>query len=72
MANFKEVNKAIKEAYPTLDIKAVRCNGYVYFDGESGFDRLESIYTHPTRTSTENMIKFCFRRIDEAIEEGEL
>ena len=69
MANFTAVNKAIKNTFPTLDIKAVRCKGYVYFDGEDGFDKIESIYSHPIGTSTDTMIRFCFRQITQAIED---
>lgn len=72
MADFKAVNKAIKKAWPTLDIQAVRCKGYVYFDGEDGFDKIESIYSHPTATATESMIRFCFRQINQAIADGNL
>lgn len=64
MANFKLVNKAIKEAYPNLDIQAVRCKGYVYFDGKDGFDEISSIYSHPTSTTTETMIQLCLSEID--------
>nr|WP_192963440.1 hypothetical protein [Pseudomonas fluorescens]CEK42274.1 hypothetical protein PQBR57_0321 [Pseudomonas fluorescens SBW25] len=72
MANFTAVNKAIKKAWPTLDIQAVRCKGYVYFDGEDGFDKIGSIYSHPTSTATETMIRFCFRQIKQAIDDGNL
>lgn len=71
MANFRSVNKAIKEAYPNLDIKAIRGEGYVYFDGEDGFDQVASIYTHPTSTTTEAMIRFCMYEINKAIENDE-
>lgn len=70
MANFAAVNKAIKKAFPTLDILAVRCNGYVYFDGRNGFDRIKSIYTHPTSTTTDTMIRLCVNEINRAIEDG--
>lgn len=66
MANFAAVNKAIKKAYPTLDIQAVRCKGYVFFDGNDGFDKIGSIYSHPTSTTTETMIRFCLREINQA------
>jgi hypothetical protein len=70
MANFAAVNKAIKEAFPALDIQAVRCKGYVYFDGDDGFDKLRSIYSHPTSTSTETMIRLCLIEINRATEDG--
>lgn len=67
MANFTKVNKAIKKAHPTLDIQAVRCKGYVYFDGDDGFDKIRSIYSHPTSTSTDTMVRFCLNEIDEML-----
>lgn len=63
MANFKEVNKAVKLAFPKLDIEVVRGNGYVYFDGNDGFDKIDSIYTHPTSTSTETLIRLVLEDI---------
>jgi hypothetical protein len=69
MANFAAVNKAIKKAFPTLDIQAVRCKGYVYFDGDNGFDKIQSIYTHPTGTTTDTMIRLCINEISRAIED---
>lgn len=70
MANFAAVNKAIKKAFPTLDIQAVRCEGYVYFDGDNGFDKIQSIYTHPVSTTTDTMIRLCVNEINRAIEDG--
>lgn len=72
MANFTSVNKAIKDSYPTLELKAVRGNGYVYFDGKDGFDKIASVYSSPTGTSTETMIRFCLREIGCAIDDGAL
>ena len=72
MANFKLVNEAIKKAYPYLDIQAVKGNGYVYFCGQNGFDNVSSIYSNPTSTSTEAMIRFCLREITYSIEDGKL
>jgi hypothetical protein len=70
MANMKAVNKGIKEAFGCdLGIKAVRGDGYVYFI-DSGFDKIESIMTHPVSTSTEDMIRLCIDNIDCAIESG--
>lgn len=72
MANFKEVNKQIKKAYPHLDILAVRGDGYVYFDGDDGFDKIPSIYTNPPSTGTQTLIKMCLSRIEYAITDGVL
>lgn len=63
MANFKKVNKEIKNTFPNLDIEVVRGNGYVYFDGVDGFDKVESIYTNPTTTETETLLKLCIESI---------
>lgn len=72
MANFKQVNQAIKNAYPDLDIKAVRAYGYVYFDGVHGFDNVESIYVHPTSTSTADLTRFALENIQFAILTGKI
>ena len=70
MANFAAVNKAIKKTFPTLDIQAVRFKGYVYFDGDDGFDKINSIYSHPTSTSTDTMIRLCLNEINKATKDG--
>ena len=63
MANFAAVNKALKAAYPLLDIEAVRGDGYVYFGGDDGFDKINSIFVHPTSTSTEDMIRLVIEAV---------
>ena len=63
MANMLAVNKAIRKAYPLLDIEAVRGDGYVYFDGKDGFDLLDSIYSNPPTTQTSTMIRLCLAEI---------
>ena len=67
MANFSKVNKAIKLKHPHLDIIAVRGNGYVYFDGDDGFDKITSIYTNPVSITTETLINLCLQEIDQAV-----
>lgn len=62
MANFKEVNKAIA-ANTDLDIQARRGDGYVYFDGDDGWDKISSIYVHPVNTDTDVMIELCLRLV---------
>jgi len=70
MANMKAVNKGIKEAFlGDIGIEAVRGNGYVYFI-DSGLDKIESVMSNPTSTSTEDMIRLCVDNIDCAIESG--
>ena len=64
MANFAAVNKSLKAAYPMLDIEAVRGNGYVYFDGEDGFNKIDSICVHPTSTSTSDMTRFAVEEVE--------
>jgi hypothetical protein len=63
MANFKEVNKAVKKQFSKLDIEVVRGVGYLYFGGNDGFNKLESIMAHPTSTSTEDVTRMCFEEI---------
>jgi hypothetical protein len=63
MANMMAVNKAIKQRFADLDIIAVRGTGYVYFDGDQGFNSVESIYAHPTVTPTDDMIRMCIENI---------
>ena len=63
MANFLAVNKSLKKAFPDLDIKAVRGNGYVYFDGNDGFDKVNSIYVNPTSITTAEMIQIVLEAV---------
>jgi hypothetical protein len=65
MANFAAVNKALKAAYPALDIEAVRGAGYVYFDGDDGFDKINSIFVHPVNISTEDLTRFVIEAVAE-------
>lgn len=67
MANFKTINQAIKEHFPNLDIEAVRGDGYVYFNGADGFDKVDSIYVNPPSTSTENLLVFCLENIKDSL-----
>lgn len=62
MANFRKVNAEIK-AITGMDIEAVRGEGYVYFDGKDGFDKIESIYANPVTTPTDEMTLFCIEAI---------
>jgi hypothetical protein len=63
MANFKQVNKSVKKEFPDLHIEVVRGDGYVYFDGMDAFDRIDSIMTHPTSTTTEDLARLCIEEI---------
>ena len=58
------VNRAIRKQFPDLDIEAVRGSGYVYFDGDDGFNSVESIYAHPSVTPTDDMIRMCIETIE--------
>lgn len=71
MANFKLVNAAVKKKYPALDVEVVRGKGYVYFFGEDAFDKIDTLYTHPTSTSTEDMIRMVFENIDDSLKENQ-
>lgn len=72
MANFKDVNKAIKAAFPDLDVQAVRGEGYVYFDGADGFDKVKSLWSNPVTTPTDIMIHLCKEEIQEAVKPAPL
>ena len=72
MAIFREVNKAIKITFPTLDIEVVRGEGYIYFDGLDGFDKIDSVYAHPTSTSTDDVVRMCAAEIQDAIDGGRI
>ena len=63
MANFKQVNKAVRDAFPDKDLEVIRGEGYIYFDGDDGFDKYSSIYTHPTSTTTETVIRMVIEHI---------
>ena len=64
MANFKKVNAEIK-AITGMDIEAVRGDGYVYFDGDDGFNKVASVYANPVSTTTDDMARFCLEAIHE-------
>lgn len=64
MANMKAVNKVIKANFPNLDIEAVRGDGYVWFDGDHGFDCIASIYIHPVTASNEALVNACIYEIN--------
>ena len=66
MASFSKINKEIEKMFPTLDVVAVRGEGYVYFDGDGGFDKVESIYCHPTSTNTETLLRLVVQNIKSA------
>ena len=66
MANFKQVNNAVKKEYPAMDIVVYRGQGYVYFDGLDG-ENIESIYSNPTSTSTKDMIRMVLGNIGDYI-----
>jgi hypothetical protein len=65
MANFKELNEKIKEAYPNLDIEAVKGEGYIWFDGQDGMGKINSIFAHPPGISTGTAFILACAVIDE-------
>lgn len=67
MANFQEVNKAVKSKYPNLDIEVVRGEGYIYFSGDDAFDKVQPIMAHPVSTSTEDVIRLVLDELEEAL-----
>jgi len=64
MANFKKVNAEIK-AITGMDIEAVRGDGYVFFDGDDGFDKVASVYANPVTTPTDEMTRFCIEAVND-------
>lgn len=70
MADMAAVNKAIRQRFPDLDIKAVRGKGYVYFDGDDGFNVVASIYSNPPSTHTKDMIDMAIDEIYLSIEKA--
>lgn len=67
MANMNHVNQYIKANWPELDIEAVRGEGYVYFDGADGFDKVESIYVNVPSISTNDLVDLCMEQIQDSI-----
>lgn len=66
MANMRTVNKAIKAAYPEMDITAIRGRDYVYFIGRDGFDKIPSVMCSGN-TPTEYVVSFCLEDIAAAV-----
>tara|TARA_R110000824_G_scaffold39657_1_gene119686 strand:- start:975 stop:1178 length:204 start_codon:yes stop_codon:yes gene_type:complete len=67
MANIREVNIAVKKAFPALDIEVVRGDGYIYFDGDDGFDKIDSIYIHPVTADDDTLIDAAIHQIKRSI-----
>lgn len=65
MANFAAVNRALKAAYPEMDIEVVRGRGYVYFGGNGGFDKIDSIFVHPVNLSTEDLTRIVIETVED-------
>lgn len=65
MANMKIVNQYIKTNFPDLKVEAVRGEGYIYFDGDDGFDKIESIYVNPVSISTDDLVNIVMEVLDE-------
>lgn len=65
MASFRDINRAIRDRFPGLDIEAGRGAGYVYFYGKDA-DGVDSIYAHPVSTPTACMVRMALENIDAA------
>ena len=65
MANFRDVNRAIRARFPGLNIEAVRGAGYVYFAGDNA-EGVASIYAHPVSTPTADIIRMAIDNINAA------
>jgi len=69
MANMRHVNQYIKTNFPTLKIEAVRGDGYVYFDGEDGFDKVESLMVCSTSVDTSTLVDLVLEQIQDVYPE---
>ena len=65
MANMKAVNQYIKMNFPNLKVEAVRGEGYIYFDGDDGFDKIDSIYVNSVSISTSDLVDIVMETLDE-------
>lgn len=65
MANMKTVNYHIKNHFPDLDIELVKGDGYFYFDGKDGFDKVNSIFSNPSTTSTSDITFMAISEIED-------
>lgn len=45
------INRSLKATFPTKDIEAVAGDGYIYFNGDDGFDQIPSLYVDPKSVS---------------------
>ena len=63
MANMRIVNQYIKTNFPTLKTEAVRGDGYVYFDGEDGFDKVESLMVCSKSVTTDDLVDMVIEQI---------
>ncbi len=69
MANMRIVNQYVKTNFPTLKIEAVRGDGYVYFDGEDGFDKVESLMVCSTSVDTSTLVDLVLEQIQDVYPE---
>lgn len=61
MANFKQINRAIKKAFPDLKVKVFRGNSYVYFDDSN----IPSLFVHPSSVTTEQLTELVIEELQE-------
>lgn len=57
------INKAIKKEFPNHDIEVVIGDGYFYFDGDDGFDKIESIYVEPKSVCVDTAKRMILQHI---------
>jgi len=68
MANFKQVNKAIKKAFPDLAVEVVRGDGYVWFDMSATSietEPVESIMVHGVSCNTKELTQLVIEHLEE-------
>lgn len=70
MANMREVNKAIKAAYPDLKIELLRQDDYAYFVTPEGAVKFNPIHSNPPTTPTDAMIRMALDTIKTDLKEA--
>ena len=64
MANFRQLNAALKEKFPGVHIVALRGDGCISFSNDTSFVNPESVECHPFKEPTERAIDLCVASIE--------
>jgi len=69
----KNLNAEIARRYPSLDIELVKGRGYFYFDGDDGFDAIDSIYVFAlNQMGFKQWMEYIESNIRESLADGRL